>query len=453
MQKPLEYGQHHSGNEVNQMILEDYIKSLQEQDKITTIKREISKHLEIAGVLKTLEPTPVLFERVKESEFRVAGNLFCNKKQIAAYFGIQTQEIIPTLTRAIENRKPPEQTDKGACQEVVEEAVDLDKLPILFHNEIDGGPYISSGVVVSADPEYGQNLDFHRAMQIGKDKMVTRVVRGRDFYNFLKRNGEVDVAFCIGNTPEVLIAAATSVDTGIDELEIANALRSIKVTKAKTVDLMIPADTEFVLEGRVFLEETHSEGPFIDLTETVDVIRQEPIFEVKKITHRKTAIWQGLLPGRSEHKILMGMPREPTIFKKVKDRGIDVLDVYITPGGASWLHVAVKIRKKNEDDGIQTLEAAFAGHKSAKHIWVYDDDIDIYSDEEREWAMATRFQADDDLLIKDRETGSSLDPSAETGTNLTTKCGFDCTKKLETKGKSFKKAKFPEVDLKKFMGE
>jgi UbiD family decarboxylase len=223
--------------------------------------------------------------------------------------------------------------------------------------------------------------------------------------------------------------------------------------KAKTADLMIPADSEFVLEGRVILEEKHNEGPFIDLTETVDVIRQEPVFEVRKITHRKTGIWQGLLPGRSEHKILMGMPREPTVFKRVKDRGIDVLDVYITPGGASWLHVAIKIRKKNEDDGLQALEAAFAGHKSAKHIWVYDEDIDIYSDEEREWAMATRFQADVDLLIKDRETGSSLDPSAEVGTNLTTKCGFDCTKVLDTKGKSFDKAKFPEVDLRKYLGD
>jgi UbiD family decarboxylase len=318
---------------------------------------------------------------------------------------------------------------------------------------VDGGPYISSGVVVAADPEFGQNLDFHRAMQIGKDKMVARVVRGRDFHKFLEKNGEVDVAFCIGNTPEVLIAAATSVETGINELEIANALRNISVTKAKTVDLMIPADSEFILEGRMILEEKHDEGPFIDLTETVDVIRQEPTFEVKKITHRKTAIWQGLLPGRDEHKILMGMPREPTIFRKVKERGIDVLDVYITPGGASWLHVAVKIKKKNDDDGIQALEGAFSGHKSAKHIWVYDDDIDIYNEEEREWAMATRFQADVDLLIKDQEPGSSLDPSAEPGTKMTTKCGFDCTKKMDTKGKSFSKAKFPEVDLKKFLGE
>jgi UbiD family decarboxylase len=435
------------------MILEEYIKKLQQNEKITTISKSISRNLEIAGVLKSLEPTPVLFETVKESKYRVAGNLFCTKAQIADYFGITTEDIIPTLTKAIEKRSKPQETKNAPCQEVVEENVDLDMLPILIHNIIDGGPYISSGVVVAADPEFGQNLDFHRAMQIGKNRMVTRVVKGRDFYKFLERNGEVDVAFCIGNTPEVLIAAATSVETGVNELEIANALRPIRVTKAKTVDLMIPADSEFVLEGKVILGEKHAEGPFIDLTETVDVIRDEPTFEVKKITHRKSAIWQGLLPGRSEHKILMGMPREPTVFKKVKERGINVLDVNITPGGASWLHVAVKIQKKNDDDGIQTLEAAFAGHTSAKHIWVYDDDIDIYSDEEREWALATRFQADEDLLIKDREAGSSLDPSAEPITKLTTKMGFDCTKPLETNGKSFSKAGFPEVDLKKFLGD
>ncbi|MFW9954347.1 MAG: UbiD family decarboxylase [Candidatus Thorarchaeota archaeon] len=434
------------------MILEDYLKVLNQRGKLTTVKKAISKNFEIAGVLKSLEPNPVLFENVKESQFRVAGNLFCTKTQIAEYFGIETEEIIPTLANAIENRSPPKLTRDAPCQEVVEDKVDLNKIPILLHNKVDGGPYISSGVVVSSDPEYGQNLDFHRAMQLEKNKMVARVVSGRDFAKFLERNGEVDVAFCIGNTPEILIAAATSVETGVDELEIGNALKSFNVTKAKTVDLRIPADCEFVLEGRMYLEERHAEGPFIDLTETVDVIREEPIFEVKKITHRKTAIWQGLLPGRSEHKILMGMPREPTIFRKIKERGINVLDVNITPGGASWLHVAVKLKKQNDDDGLKAIEAAFAGHTSAKHVWVYDDDIDIYNEEEREWALATRFQADEDLLIKDKEPGSSLDPSAEPETKMTTKVGFDCTKPLETKGKSFNKAEFPTVDLDKFMG-
>ena len=435
------------------MILENYIKKLSKENKIERFDKKISKNLEIAGVLKALEPTPAIFEKVKESEFRVAGNLFCTKEQIADYFGIKKEDIIPTLTKAIENRSPPEATKDAPCQEVIRDSVNLDDIPILVHNEVDGGPYISSGVVVASDPEFGQNLDFHRAMQIGKDRMVTRVVRGRDFHKFLERNGEVDVVYCVGNTPEILIAAATSVETGVDELEIANALRPIRVTRAKTLDLMIPADSEFVLEGRVFLEEKADEGPFIDLTETVDVIRQEPIFEVKKITHRKTAIWQGLLPGRSEHKVLMGMPREPTVFRKVAEKGVDVLDVNITPGGASWLHIAIKIRKKNEDDGIKALEGAFGGHRSAKHVWVYDDDIDIYNEQDREWALATRFQGDEDMLIKDREPGSSLDPSAEPGTKLTTKIGFDVTKPLVAKGKSFNRAEFPKMDPSKFRSD
>ncbi|MHA1936944.1 MAG: UbiD family decarboxylase domain-containing protein [Candidatus Thorarchaeota archaeon] len=387
------------------MILEKHIQNLAEGGKLTTVHKMISKNLEIAGVLKSLEPEPVLFENVKEVDFRVAGNLFCTKGQIADYFGIKTQEIIPTLAAAIENRRSPEKVEGAACQEVVAKGVDLNKYPILLHNEIDGGPYISSGVVVTADPEFGQNLDFHRAMQISKDKMVTRVVRGRDFHKFLERNGEIDVAYCIGNTAEVLVAAATSVETGINELEIANALKPINVTRAKTVDLMIPADCEFVFEGRVVLEEKHDEGPFIDL------------------------------------------------FRSVKQKGVEVLDVNITPGGSSWLHIAVQIRKEHDDDGLKTIEGAFEGHKSAKHVWVYDEDIDIYNEEEREWAMATRFQGDVDLLIKDPEPGSSLDPSAEPSTKLTTKIGFDCTKAMDTKGKSFDKADFPEVDLKKFLGE
>ncbi|MHA1958765.1 MAG: UbiD family decarboxylase [Candidatus Thorarchaeota archaeon] len=435
------------------MILEDHIGRLAQDDKLVTVRKPISKNLEIAGVLKSMEPKPVLFENLIDSEFRVAGNLFCTKSQIADYFGIQVEDIIPTLTKGIENRSKPDVVEEAPCQEIVHDHVNLNTLPILIHNKVDGGPYISSGVVVTSDPEFGQNLDFHRAMQIGKDQMVARVVKGRDFHKFLERNGEIDVAFCIGNTAEVLIAAATSVKTGINELEIANALRGIRVARAKTVDLLVPADCEFVLEGRVVLEKRHDEGPFVDLTETVDVVRQEPIFQVRKITHRKNAIWQALLPGRAEHKILMGMPREPTVYKAIKDRGIDVLDVNITPGGASWLHVAVKVRKQYEDEGLIAIEAAFVGHRSAKHVWVYDDDIDIYNEEEREWAMATRFQADVDLLIKDKEPGSSLDPSAESGSKLTTKCGFDCTKILEAKGKSYEKVEFPEIDLRSFLGE
>jgi UbiD family decarboxylase len=174
------------------------------------------------------------------------------------------------------------------------------------------------------------------------------------------------------------------------------------------------------------------------------------VFVVKTITHRRDAIWQALLPGVLEHKLLMGMPREPTIFKKVNEV-VKCLDVNVDPGGASWLHAIVQIDKQSEDDGRKAIEAAFAGHRSCKHVFVVDKDIDIYNPDEVEWALATRFQGDTDLIVKAREQGSSLDPSSETGTHFTTKMGFDLTKPLVSKGKTFDRTPFPEVDLSKFL--
>ncbi|MHA2007688.1 MAG: UbiD family decarboxylase [Promethearchaeota archaeon] len=432
------------------MGFREYINKIKENGTLRNVDVEVSKKLEIAGILKEMEPTPIIFNNLKESEFRVVGNVFCTKDVIASYFGVAPADLIPMLSKAIEERSEPEVVTKAPCQEIVESKVDLDKIPILFHGEKDGGNYISSAVVVTRDPDYGQNLDFHRAMQYSKDKFATRIVKGRHFYKFLEKNGEVEVAFCIGNTPNILIAGATSVDIGVDELTIANALEPIKIVKANSVDLMIPTEAEFILEGRVYFEERHEEGPFVDLTETYDMIREEPVFEVTKITHRKEAIWQALLPGALEHKILMGMPREPTIFKKVNEAGVKCLDVNISPGGSSWLHAIVQIDKKSEEDGRKAIEGTFAGHTSCKHVFIVDKDINIYNPLSVEWAMATRFQGDTRMIVKDKEPGSSLDPSAEPGTKITTKIGFDLTKPLVVKGKSFDIAEFPKIDIKKY---
>ncbi len=432
------------------MGFREHIKKLEEEGILRKVDIEVSKNLEISGILKEIEPTPVMFNKIKDNKFKVIGNLFCTKQSIASYFNTTPSNLIPLLTKAIDNHSEPETITNALSQEVIGTNIDLDNLPILTHCEKDGGPYISSAVVVTRDPEYGQNLDFHRAMQFSKNQFATRIVRGRNFHTFLEKNGELEVAFCVGNTPNILIAAATSVDIGIDELRIANALEPIKITKAKTVDLLVPAESEFIIEGRVYLEEKHTEGPFVDLTETYDMVREEPVFEVKTITHRKDAIWQALLPGALEHKLLMGMPREPTIFKKINEKGVKCLDVNVNPGGCSWLHAIIQIEKKSENDGKVAIEGAFKGHSSCKHAFIVDKDIDIYDPLSVEWAMATRFQGDVDMIIKDKEPGSSLDPSAEPGTKLTTKIGFDLTAPLVVKGKNFGKAEFPKVDINKY---
>jgi 2,5-furandicarboxylate decarboxylase 1 len=172
---------------------------------------------------------------------------------------------------------------------------------------------------------------------------------------------------------------------------------------------------------------------------------------VRRITMRRDAIWHALLPGALEHKILMGMPREPTIFREVTRAGVECLDVNINPGGCSWLHAVVKIRKAGPEDGRRALEAAFRGHGSLKHCFVVDEDIDIYDPLSVEWALATRFQGDRDLVVRGREPGSSLDPSRDPDTMMTCKMGFDLTRPGGGPAARFEKAVFPQVDVDRFL--
>ena len=170
------------------MGFREYINQINEKGLLRNVEIEVSKNLEISGILKEVEPTPVMFNNIRESEFRVVGNIFCTKNVIASYFGVTPADLIPMLSKAISERSEPEIVTNAPCQEIIESSVDLDKIPILFHCEKDGGNYISSAVVVTRDPDYGQNLDFHRAMQYSKDKFATRIVKGRHFYQFLENN-------------------------------------------------------------------------------------------------------------------------------------------------------------------------------------------------------------------------------------------------------------------------
>lgn len=433
------------------MSLRQYLDQLDNSGKLIHIQKSVSTEFEIPAILKKLEPQPVIFHHPEAYPFKVVGNIFPNKQAIANSLGISTTSLIPRLINAIEHAsQTPEVIENPPCQQVIHENPDLNQLPILMHFPSDGGRYITSGVVIARHHKYGQNADFHRCMQFSPNHMAMRVVRGRHFDAFLNDLGQVDVAICIGNDANILTAAATSVDIGIDELNIAHTLKPFKLAKAYTSDLLIPADCEFVIEGTVYRDRRHAEGPFVDLTETMDIIRQEPVLEVKAITHRRDAIWQALLPGGLEHKVLMGMPREPTIFRKV-NQVVRCLDVYINPGGCSWLHAIVQIDKQAEDDGLKAIRAAFEGHRSCKHVFVVDKDIDIYNPLEVEWAMATRFQGDKDMLILEKEPGSSLDPSAEPGSKLTTKIGFDLTAPLGEARKHYLKVPYPEINLSSYL--
>lgn len=427
----------------------DFIEKLRTEKKLVELKKPVSKDLELAGVLSALDGQPVYSEQIKENfDARIAGNVFSTKDLVAECLGCKKEELIAKLTHAINHPTKPELVENGPVLKVKETNIDLSKFPIPFHAEKDGGPYFSSAVVIAYDKELGRNCSFHRMMIIGKDRVVMRILP-RHLEEFIKRNGgELDVAFVLGAPINVLLAGAISIELGKDELGIANTLMPVKTVRLDN-GIEVPADVEFAFEGRITTEQA-DEGPFVDLTETYDIIRKQPVMKITKVYHRKNPIWHVLLPGGLEHKLLMGMPREPTIFNEVS-KVCECVGVNITPGGCSWLHAVVAIRKKSEEDGKKAIEAAFKGHKSLKHVVIVDDDIDIYNPNSVEWAIATRVQANKSLVIKENERGSSLDPSADPHTYVTSKMGIDATKPLVAHGKNFEKASWMKINAREWL--
>lgn len=416
------------------MNMREFVKLLEDKGLLIKIKKPVDVKHEASTIMKMLDGKPILFEKVKGFKTQVVANISSSRELVALGLGIKPNEIIKKLADAIDHPKEPRVVKTKGYQEV---PADLNNFPILVHYPLDGGPYISSGVIIANDPEFGLNASFHRMMVIGKDKIAMRILP-RDFDALLKR-GNKEFAICIGNSMPVLVAAAVSVELEKSELSIANTL-----AKTDLIELgghKVP-EAEIVMIAEMTKDE-QDEGPFLDLTETPDIVRKQRVARIRRIFIKEDPIYHALLPGGLEHKILMGMPREPTIFREVS-KVCECKDVSITTGGCSWLHAVVSIKKKGPDDGRKAIEAALRGHKSLKHVFIVDDDIEVHNLNEVEWAMATRFQGDRNIIMR-REPGSSLDPSSDLESRMTTKMGFDLTIPWGRDPKDFKK---PELPLK-----
>lgn len=423
--------------------MRSFLEELDQTGDLIHVKREVSTLHEIAAVAHKLEEKAIVFDNVKESrDYKVAVGICSSRSLLARALNVKADQVLGRVLESIENPKPFETTDKGPCQDVIEDDVDLRRIPILTHCERDGGPYVTAGIIVAKDQELGCNASYHRLMLIGTDRMAARILP-RHLDEFIKR-GNRNVAITLGNHPAFLFASAVSCEIGKSELTIANKLKEMRFVRCTTNDAMVPAECEVVLEG-VVTDEFVDEGPFPDITGTYDIVRKQRVIKINRVTHRKSPIYQAILPGGAEHRLLMGMPREATMFREVS-RVCNCIDVRLTPGGSSWLHAVVKIRKEKENDGRTALEAAFRGHPSLKHAIAVDDDIDIEDPNAIEWAIATRSQMDQDLILKPNEYGSSLDPSADQVTRRTCKAGLDATISLEMSGESFSKAKIPHED-------
>ncbi len=436
------------------MSFRRFIDMAAQRGDLIVIDTPVHTTYEAANVAHALDGRPVLLNHIQDYPgWRLCAGVCADRGNFSMDLGVPVPDLLHHLSRAVANPVVPPVVDSAPCQEVVVEAVDLNQLPILLHLPQDGGHYIASNVVIINDPELGRNMCYHRLLRLDGKRFAARIVENRGTYNAMQKTpGDLPVAICIGVSLGVHLAASMSPPPGVDELAVAQALSPTPLVKCLTNGLYVPAEAEIVLEGRI-TKQLYSEGPFMDLTETMDITRMQPIIEIDLMTHRRDPIFHVLLPGGLEHKLLMGMPKEPTIFNAVNEV-TRCTGVNITPGGTSWLHAVVQIDKQGPDDGRRAIEAAFRGHGSLKHVWVVEGDVDIYDPAQVEWALATRFQADRDLYVYANQPGSSLDPSGNHvpgRKSLTAKMGLDCTIPWDADRAKYERGEYGRVDLSRYL--
>lgn len=441
------------------MDLRSFLTWAGETGALVEIEHAVDPHLELARVMHALDDRPALFRTLTGFPgWRAISGVCAQRQHFAAALGCTVPDLVHRMADALADPTPPPVLDSGPCQEVVEEQVDLTRLPVPRYHPDDGGRYITAGVAVIKDPDFGRNISFHRLMLLDKHRFAARLVEGRGTHTALRKVADdhsvdhlprdLPIAIAVGCPIQVLLAAAMSPPKGVDELGIAHSLAPTSLVRCQTVDLEVPAEAELILEGHI----THTlvdEGPFPDLTGTMDVVRRQPVLEIDRVTRRRDPIFHALLPGGMEHKNLMGMPREPTIFAAVNEV-CRCTGVYITPGGISWLHAVVQIEKQHEEDGRRAIWAAFQGHNSLKHVVVVDTDVDLFNSADVEWAIATRFQADRDLVILTDQPSSSLDPSATQmpgQKTRTAKMGLDATAPLGEARRAYERVWYEPVNL------
>lgn len=398
---------------------------------------KMDRELEKFEMAKIVHENPAKILCFKDKGYDVYCNIWSTRDRVAKYLNLDKSNLLFSLKESMDKPTPYKVVSKAPFLDTEIKNFDLRKIPIQYHYPEDGGPYVTSGVVFVKDSKGNRNMSFHRMMVTGKDTFTIRIVPRHLFamYNEAKAKGkDLEIVMAIGLPPYVLLPAAMSISYGINELEIANTLKKMGIGSELTAyrfgnGIDVPTSSQFVFCGKILMEEG-DEGPFVDITGTYDFVRKQPIVKIDKVYTAKDAFFHALMPGGYEHFLLMGMPREPIIYEGVSKVVPKVYGVRLTEGGNCWLHGVVSIKKQKEGDGKNAIMAALASHPSMKRVIVVDEDIDIYNDTDVEWAIATRFQADKDLLIVNNAAGSSLDPSVK-GDGTTAKMGIDATMPLK----------------------
>ena len=400
--------------------------------------RKVSKATDIRHIASLVDQseTALLFTNVLGYDIPVVSGVMNSRERLAIAMGCEFSEIEALLGRGLDHPIPPVTIDAKGLHEIVQEgeAVDLFNLPVPLFASLDGGPMITAGVILAHDQEFGFNAGVYRLLVKDRNTTGIDIVTPNNLRKFADKafaKGEaLPISINIGNHPAELIASTFKAATGVDEMGIAGGMRgaAVELAPCRTIDLPFIASSEIVLEAEILPTGwTRPEGRFGEFTRLMGGLHWNPLVRVKAISMRPEPVyyalhmpWENIWPS--------GPIYESAVRRVLHEAGVQVTAVNVTPGGCCHWHAIAAI-KPLPGDGKNAI-LAMLSVADIKHVVVVDEDIDVFDGTDVEWAIATRVQADKDVIIISGARSKPLDPSLPPTPGripTTAKMGVDAT--------------------------
>ena len=427
-------------SDLEQFRLRRFVSLLKEKGELEE-RHEPIDLVDIGHILDH-NPKAVLFHRVGPEKAEVAGNVLSGRRRLALGFGVGERQLLAEVMRRIKTPLKPVEVASSAApvHQVVltGEQADFTRLPVHLHHTFDGGLYVSAGIDITQSLDRKKrNVGYRRLMLKGRREGGINLTAPSDlraiFAPYVQQKEHMPMAFVIGSHPADSIAAVFSLPVA-DELEIAGALRgaAVPLVRCATIDALVPADAEVVLEG--YLDSRgwfEAEGPFGEFLGYYGAVKMNPLFHLTAITMRRDALFQtatigGRYLGQTDTAHLNTLKTETAAWAALETAVKEPLDVHCTADCGGMFNLRVALRQRYPGEARNAIAAVLGSSADVKNVFVVDEDIDIYSDAQVDWAFGTRFQPDRDLMVLSGFRTIPFDPSLD-GRRVGSKAGYDLT--------------------------
>ena len=379
----------------------------------------------------------LLLERVQGSDIPIICNVVASRRALAFALGASEAGLAAEYARRLKDPIKPVVVAEPSFRQCVLTGADLDlaRLPIPTYFPGDAGRYLTAGLLVARDPDTGVETEgYHRFQVKGRDRMGVSLHSRRRMFEYQRRaearGRALPCAIALGVHPLVSMGSLAYPPADVGKFEVVGGLlgQPLEVAPCATIDLQVPAAAEIVIEGEILAGVREPEGPFGEFTGYFSRRSTQHVFVARAVAMRERPWFQSIGSGRAgDHITTLGLVREAEIHNALSRVIPNVTGVHVPLSGTSSFSAYVAIKQGRPGEAKHVIPIVLGVDHYLKLVVVVDDDVDVFDESDVMWAVATRMQADRDLVTIAGSLGAMLDPSADER-GVTAKLGIDATR-------------------------